>query len=283
MWVNPYFGKPGAMVALPAPDTGTAPPNRGDNAVTNLSGGTVVTRRLHVKRRYELGYSDLPAADSDLLLEFWNGSRGTGPWVYVDPTAQNVLGLDVAACGLRAQADHGWSASAGTLTRGATPPAGLNSGVLTWAGLAAAAILQPTFATTSAPVTVPGEPMTLSVWMQASAAVNVTLRPVAYDTAGVATLPGSPLTTANVTTTWQPFAVTVPAGSSAAMILPRIVLPGSGLPASLSVAAAQVEYNTTRSGWRRGQGSPRVVITESPGYETGIFGYATHRLTLAQV
>lgn len=283
MWVTPYLGRPGNMIALPPPDSGDAPPSRGDASTGLLSGGTAVFARLHAKRRFQLGYDMLTPDEADVLMNFYARGYGRGPWVYVDPTSLNVLGYDVASCGLRTQADHGWSATSGTLARlgGAPLP---TSGVLSWSGYSASATMQPTFDAFAAPVNVPAEAITASVWVKAPTSTTVSIVLVGYDTNG--TVAGTVTGSGTAGTAWSPISVSVGAGASAlassAYVLPRVQLPPTGLPATLQIAQAMVEYNAARSGWRRGQGSPRVIIPETPGYATPALGYSSHTLTLAE-
>jgi hypothetical protein len=292
----PYLGKPGAMRALPSP-TGpvTASPSRQDAAKTLLSGGTAVIGRLQTKKTYTLPYDHLDAAGADLLLGFYQRLFGTGPFVYVDPSVRNVLGLDVSTMGARSNAPIGWAASSGSVSRDtiAPPAAAATSGVLLWAGAAANATLQPgsaanTANTAAAPVYLPAEACTVSLYLLASSTVSVTLQLVGYNSAGAVT--GSTIaTTVTVgSAAWTPVAVSAAAGAAgvagSAFVLPRIKLGGTA-PATLSVAAAQLEYGPAATAWQPGFGSPRVLPPSSPGREVQQTQDITtnHTFTLAEV
>lgn len=275
----PYLGKPASMRVLPSPNGPvTATPSRGDTAHGLLSGGVGVTARLHPKKTYSLPYQFLDAASAAVLLGFYYRLYGLGPFVFVDPSAVNVLGLDTSTCGVRAQASPGWIQSSGTLTvdtATTAPPAGAAaSGVLKLAGAAAAATLQPgvaanTATVTAAPVYLPAEAVTVSLWIKASASASMSLQLCGYNTAGAVTVTSVAAAVA-ATTSWQRFTVTAAAGNgalaAAAFVLPRIVLGGSA-PASLYVAGPQLEYGDTVTGWLPGLGSPRVLPTATPGRE----------------
>jgi hypothetical protein len=171
----PYLGKPGAMQALPSPNGPIdSAPSRGDNPVTLLSGGQSVVRRLHQRRTYNLPFLSLEPGDADQILGFYQGLYGSGPYVFVDASVRNVLGLDVSTCGVRTQASAGWVKTSGTLTAsGAATSPVLGSGVLTWATPASGASLHPglvalTANTKAAPVYLPTEAVTVSMWLKCS-------------------------------------------------------------------------------------------------------------------
>lgn len=286
---TPYLGKPGAMLQLPAPRTLSAPPARGETVHTLLSGGTAVTKRLHAKKTFALDYSISTSTVADLLAGFYLGLYGNGPYVFVDLTVRNVLGLDVSTVGVRTQAALDWIQSTGTLARATGAPVG-GSGVLTWTSLAASATLQPglvanTANIAKAPAYLPGEPVTVSLYAKASSSVTASLQLTGYDTAG-AVLVTSAATSMSLTTSYQRFTVTIAAGAgafaSAFYVLPRIVL-GASVPTSVSIAAAQLEYGDVVSAWQPGNGAPRVVIQGGPGRDVNLFGYSDHTLSLAEI
>jgi hypothetical protein len=293
--VYPYLGVPGAMVQLPGPNGAMdAPLTRGDQVTTLLSGGVGVVRRLNPKRTYSLPYVSRPGTGlADTLLAFYRGLYTDGPFVYVDPSVSNVLSMDTSTCGLRSNASHGWVSSAGTLTvdTSTAAPAGVLTGVLKWASGTSSATLQPgvtanTAVTTKAPVYLPTEPVSVSVWVKASAAATLTLRAAGHDAGGstLATVQQS----ISVTTSWQRFQLSAGAGNStlagSVFVLPRLVMPSSSPPASVWIAGAQLEYADSASTFQPGMGSPRVLISATPGRGLDKFdGYSNHTLTLAEV
>jgi len=179
-----------------------------------------------------------------------------------------------------------------TLARASTGgPTGLQSGVLTWSSLAAAATLQPGAAAntadlTTAPVYVPGEAVTVSLYAKASGSSSGhSLQLVGYDAAG-AVLVTSSAASLSLTTSWQRFSATVAAGAgayaSAVYVLPRLLLGGS-VPTSVSIAGAQLEYADAVSSWQPGFGCPQVVITSSPGRGINAPGHRASTLVLGEV
>lgn len=288
----PYLGKPAAMTVLPSPNGDIdASSSRGDVPVSLIGGGQAVIRRLHPRKTFVLPFESLTPVDADLITGFYSGLYGSGPFVFVDASVRNVLGLDVSTCGVRTQASNGWVASSGTVTADTSqtsPVAG--SGVVKLAGAGTSASLQPgvtanTATIAKAPVYLPGEAVTVSLYAKASASAACSLQLAGYGTSGAVTVT-SLAASASVTTSWQRFTVTAAIGAgafaSAAFVLPRLMLPVTA-PANLWIAAAQVEYGDTVTAWQPGYGSPRVVITAPPGRTVPLYGYSTHTLTLGEV
>lgn len=287
-----YLGKAGNMKQLPIPRRGTErSASMGDAAHGLLSGGTAVVRNLNAKTLFTLPY-DVIDADSQVILGFYRGIYGIGPWRFVDPTVRNVLPLDASVCGARTQADDGWVPSTGSLAVATTgAPAGVDSAVITWSSLAAAATLQPgtvanTADVTTAPVYVPAEAVTVSLYAKANASSSGhSLQLVGYNAAGAATVTSS-TTAMALTTSFQRFSVTIAANAaayaSAIYVLPRIVLGGTA-PTSVSIAGAQVEYGDAVTTWQPGYGCPVVVIRETPGRTITAPGWRGHNLVLAEV
>lgn len=293
--VYPYLGVPGSMVQLPGPSGPVDfSPSRGDVLHTDLAGGVGVTRRLAAKRTFTLPYTSRPGTGTDdLLLGFYQGLHGDGPFVFVDPSVTNVLGLDVSTCGLRSNAALNLIQSTGTLTRSATGgPAGVQSGVVSWGSLAANATLGigtvvDVANMAAAPVYLPGEAVTVSMYLKASAATTATMRISGYDVNGNRQSLSSVSGSVSITTAWQRFSVSAAAGNStlASMyyVLPWLLL-GASVPTTVSVAGMQLEYATAASPWSPGAGSPRVLITSTPGRALDRFDdYSTHTLSLGEV
>lgn len=288
----PYLGTPGAMQQLQSPNGPLdAPPGRGEVVHTLINGGTSVTRRLHAKRTYTLPYTSLYTADADTVLAFYQGLYGEGPFVLIDPTKRNVLGLDTSTASVRVGSLVEWKPSTGTvITSTNTPPVGVPTGVLNWDGLAASATIMPgsvasTADTAHAPVYLPTEAHTISIYLSASTSATVTLQAAGCNAAGAVTVTSNTASAA-LTTSWQRFTVTVAKGAGAyaacAFLLPRILLGGT-VPSNVYLAGAQLEYGTAATAFQPGYGSPRVMFTQSPGYSAPVFGYADLSLTLAEV
>lgn len=289
---TPYLGRPGAMMQLPSPNGPiTAVPSFGDSARTLASGAVAVNRRLYEKKLFSLPYVGLDESAAGVLLGFYRRIFGSGPFVFVDPSVTNVLPLDVSTCGVRSQAPHGWSTSAGALTRTGIPPAEAPlSGVLRWVPAANATLTACTTAgvvqTLAAPVYLTSEAVTVSLYATAPVASTFTLILLGYTAAG--TVSSNVLTASMaVTTSWTRFTVTAPLAtsglSSTAFLVPQIVA-GSTVPSSVSIAAAQLEYADTASTWQVGAGTPRVLPTATPGRDVQqADGFPTdHTFTLTE-
>jgi hypothetical protein len=288
--VAPYLGKPGAVQALPSPNGPVdGPESLGDVTHALLGGGVAVTRRATPKRTWSLSYIATPDNGVDALLRaFYLGVFGTAPYVFVDPSVRNVLGLDVSCCGARSFAAPGWVAGSGTLTVDSSqtsPVAG--SAVLKWASPTGSTRLRPgkvagTADVKTAPVYLPGEPVTASVWAKASGA-GAEVRLDGFDASGALLASSSAV---SVPTTWTRLTVTLAAGSTtlgaSVFVLPTINATSSP-PSNLWIAGAQLEYAATASAWDLGFGSPRVAITAGPGRSSWMPGYSDSTLQLAEV
>lgn len=293
----PYLVVPGSLVQqLPGPNgTTTAVPSRAETLHTLLSGGMSKTQRPQSKRTYVLPYLARPGTGlSDLLTSFYEGLYdvvGTD-FVYVNPAVVNVLSLDASTMGKRAGAALEWVASSGSLvttTSQTAPVAG--SGVLQWTA-AASSNLEPGVAAAvanvaKAPVYLPGEPVTVSIYLKGSGTGSVTLVLAGFDATG-ATNSTSITAACSLTTSWQRFTVSAAAGAgglaSSVFVLPRVTTGASGFPATVYAANAQIEYASAASGWVRGYGSPRVIVSATPGWSADRFdGYTDHTLSLAEV
>jgi hypothetical protein len=287
---RPYLGQPGAMRRLPAPrGPVTAAPDRGETKTTLLSGNVAVSRGLNAKRSYSIPYEEMGADDADTILNFYRGVYGEGWFRLVDPSFRNMLGVDVSTFGVRSVAAIGWAASGGTLTKSTSPPPlAPDSGVAAWAATAGAKVTPGSLAgfadVKTAPVYLPLEPVTVSLWVKVSANSTLTLTLTPFDSAG-ATIAGGPTTSVAATAAqgWQRLVVTAAAGASALAagyyVLPALV---SSAAVTVSLAGGQVEYADVVSKFQVGGGCPRVTITDPPGREVPVIGFSSHTLLLAE-
>lgn len=294
--VYPYLGTPGAMQQLPGPNGQIERmTSRGETIHDLLSGGVAKSQLLHAKSTFSLPYISRPGIGlDDLLAAFYDGLfdvAGTD-FVFVDPSVRNVLGLDASSFGVRSAAPLDWIQSGGTLTRAIGAPAGcVASGVLQWSGLSASQTLQPGLVANvanvaKAPVYLPGVPCSVSLWVKASSSATMSLQLTGYDAAG-AVLVTSAATSVAATTSFQRFSVSIAAGAAAFAscfcVLPRLVLGGT-VPTTVSLAGAQLEYGDAVTVWQRGWGSPRVLLSASPGRSIpGVYGWSNHTLALSEV
>lgn len=290
--VYPYLGTPGSMTQLPGPSGGMVrEPINAPAAVANMAGGEAVVAPLKTRDRFTLNFTSRPSGGlADLLAMFRDGVFGRGPFVYVDPAFDNVLGLDVSTMGI-VDGSHGWATSGGTLAIDSTQTSPvLGSAVLNWAPTASGNVQPGTAANTGdvtvAPVVLPSESVTASLWVKASAAGSFTLRAAGQMSTGASgTTSAAVSTTVSVTTSWQQFSVPVAPGAYAATdlyVVPRLVAPASP-PVNVWIAGAQLEYSAAASTWQRGYRSPRVTVTGWPAWASDKWdGYATHTLVLSE-
>jgi hypothetical protein len=285
----PYLGMPGAMRALPSPRPGSTlgAPSMGDAVSTALSGTTKTFRNIYPRRTFSLNYTYLDACDAGLLLNFYEGLYGLGPFILVDSSRRNMLPVDVASCGKRSYASHGWTVSTSSLTRGSGPPEDVpDSGVLEWSSPSAGAIMQPgVTASTADPLTaapyLSPEFCTVSAWVKAATATTTALHLGGFDSDGafVASLSSS----VSVGASWRWVSVTAgpyeAALAGSVFVAPRIVA-ASGV--HLSVAGVQLEYADGPNPWQSGAGCPRVVFTSSPGRDLPLVARTDHTLVLAE-
>lgn len=290
----PYLVVPGsATLQLPGPSGGMVREAITGPSVTTLAnGGEAMVFPLNPSPdRITLPYTTLPNTGTVSLFRALRDGVFGRTFVYVDPSPDflNVLGVDVSTMGVRPGAPSGWVASGGSLAEVATGSPVTGSGVLAWT-TAASATLQPgtvanTADATRAPVYLPGEAVTVSLYAKASAAGSATLQLVGYNAAGAVV--GTPATAAMaLTTSMQRFTVSIAAGAagftSALYVLPRIVLTGTP-PATVSIAAAQLEYSASVSPWQMGARAPRVQISGVPSWAADKWdGYATTTLVLSE-
>jgi hypothetical protein len=280
------------MVALPSV-TGdiVVTESRGGTPTQLLSGGIGVVKRLNAKKSFTIPFDYLVPADASILRAFGLGLYGEGPFVFVDSSVRNHLGLDSSTCGLRSNASHGWVSSAGTLTvdTSTAAPTGVLTGVLKWASGTGSATLQPgsaanTADTKKAPVYLPTEAVSAAVWVKASSAKTLTLKIAGHDATGADL--ASVSQSISVTTSWQRVQLSAGAGNTtlagSAFILPRLVMPSSSPPATVWIAGAQLEYADGASDFEPGWGSPRVILPDNPSRTVPQFGYSSHSLVLSE-
>jgi hypothetical protein len=287
--LTPYLVTPSGPIALPVPDQGwDEPETLGETTHALLSGGTAVTRRANPKRSWSPTFTGLQSGEEALIRGLYLGVFGTGPFVLVIPSATNVLGLDVSSCGARSFAAPGWVAGSGTVTvdSSQTSPV-VGSAVLKWASPTGSTRLRPgkvagTADIRTAPVWLPSEPVTASVWAKASG-TGAQVRLDGFDVSGALLASSSAVA---VPTSWTELTVTLPAGDTtlgaSVFVLPTINATSSP-PSNVWISSAQLEYATTATQWQLGFGSPRVVITAPPGRNVPMLGYANVSLQLAEV
>jgi hypothetical protein len=289
-----YLGVPGAMRLLRvAQDAVTAPASRGEVQHDLISGGTAVTHRKDTRRTWGLAYPGCTPDTADLLVGFYAGVFGDGPFCFVDPAWRNALHVAVSTFGAPLQAISGWSASvsAQPLTYDTTVTAPVaTSGVMRWTGATNTAqvglgtwsgsVFTPD--TAKAPPYLPQQVTSISVYARSvSGTPSVSLRGQAVNGAGVVQNTQTATTTLS-SAAWTLLTVTVPAALNASYVLPNLLCNTS--TAVLQFACPLVQYGKSPPDtYVVGLGIPRVVIPQEFGGQYTVMFARDHGLTLAEI
>lgn len=277
-----YFGRPGALVALPWP--------RGDMDkqyerltfdFASGAGQHTIQSMTHGSRAHSLNWNALHIDNFILLSQYWEGSMGLGPWALIDPSVPNLLLPNQASAGNATYDLTGWkiddvtsasgtlfiSANAGgsafqhrtggqrsirwqfTVTPSTTPVLYLTTPYRNWYGI---------------PVK-DGLPYTFSAWARPDGSVDTSIQCAAkvawYGPTGslLSTSSGGDITM----TTWTKLSVTANAPAGAAFAVPRLVAIGStiNVGASIYVDELVFEQDSVANVWAPGTGSRAVEIT----------------------
>lgn len=299
-----YLGKPGNLVKLPPPSQGiTAPLTRAAVTHALTSGGTTTTKRRYAHRTYTLPWNNRDQDSVNLLLAFYLGSMGNGPFVYLDPGFRNLQDFDVSTMGAAYGSLVGWTATTGDsqpVYDGTLTPPFNGTGVLKWSSavnghyVTDGTVTSTTFTpnTVTRPYAVPylpDQPVLISTWARtvsgtasaAAAALGATAAGGAINVVLGAT------TTLN--TSWQQLYVPVPVGqagwSAAATpyVSAGVKCLGAGAP-QIWLAASQVEMGVALpSAWAVGVGTPRVTIQDPHNVTFQVWKRRTHGLVLTEV
>jgi hypothetical protein len=289
-----YLGVPGAMRLLRvAQDAVTVPAQRGEVQHDLISGGTAVTHRKDTRRAWQLAYPGCTPDTADLLVGFYAGVFGDGPFCFVDPAWRNALHVHASTFGAPLQAISAWSASvsAQPLTFDTTVIAPVaTSGVMRWTGATNTAqvglgawsgsVFVPD--TAKAPPYLPQQVTSISVYARSvSGTPSVSLRGQAVLAAG--TVVNTQTATATLSSAaWTLLAVTVPASLTASYVLPNLLCNTS--TSVLQFACPLVQYGKSPpDAYVVGLGVPRVVIPQGFAGQYTVMFARDHGLTLAEV
>lgn len=110
-----YFGRPGALVALPSPRRGLdATWVRQSTVKSTLGGGQVAMFAPGGRRTIKASWASLPYDTYAQLEEWYTGQRGPGPWVLLDTARRNHLSRNQASATSAELDASGWSVTAGS-------------------------------------------------------------------------------------------------------------------------------------------------------------------------
>lgn len=289
-----YLGLPGTMRLLrTAQDAVTVPSSRGEVQHDLISGGAAVTHRRDTRRSWGLAYPGCTPDTADLLVAFYAGVFGDGPFCFVDPAWRNALHVHASTFGAPLQAISAWAASvsAQPLTYDTTITAPVQtSGVMRWTGATNTAqvglgtwsgsVFVPD--TAKAPPYLPQQITSISVYARSvSGTPSVSLRGQAVLAAG--TVASTTTATATLSSAaWTLLTVTVPASLTATYVLPNLLCNTS--TSVLQFACPLVQYGKQPpDAYVVGLGIPRVVIPQGLGGQYTVLFARDHGLTLAEV
>lgn len=287
-----WLGKPGNMIQLPAPGIGYgAGHQRAETLHALIGGGVTVTKRLHAKRTWPINWARVQNRDLQVLLGFYRGAFGDGPFVFLDPADDNYLSLDSSLCGARNGAIGAWTVkSPETLVYDSTvtPPV-LPCGVLRWTGAGNGSTIAVAprdgsgnvIADTASSVPLVqalAQQLSIYAWT-ASGTVNAQLG--LSDGVAATSFSG----TVGLTTTPQRLAFNHAAGSFGVNLYALLVLKCLTASApNILVSAPQFEYGVAAaSQFAAGSNAPRVVITAPPGNSVDGLGASPFQLMISQI
>ena len=290
-----YLGTAGAMQRLRVPDDAVQGPlNRGEVAHTLLGGGTAMTRRAKTRRNYQVSFSGCTPDTAQILVGFYAGDFGDGPFMFVDPAWRNALSDQVSTFGARLQAVGGWTLSspgAQSLTYSTSiAPFETPSGTAVWAGAGNGSRLGMgtwngslfTPDTATAPPYLSDRTNPASVYIRtASSTASMSVRGLAVAADGTVASTTTTTLTAN-SSGWQRYTAVVPASLTAAYVILDILCNTASAP-NILLSCADVQYGVTvPQGWVGGLGIPRVVIA-AMGSQNALFVLRDHTLQLSEI
>lgn len=291
-----YLGNPAGpfgMQAIPAIFVGgsmsragagmSATFGRGTISQTLVGGGTTTQRLAKLKTAYQLAWNIRGPVDVDLLMSFFDGGQGGGPYCLVDPSQSNYLPPNVARMGAVLGAFPEWAPTAGTLASSTSAgPTGLLTGVAAWSGASSGSSLylglNNVIDGTWLPPIVPGLSHRFDIYakiLSGSASLAATFLAGTAGAAGTSISSGSAVA---LTSSWVQFtsreASTTSWTSSEDYAGLKLVVSSASTPVIL-LAAASFVYDTATNAsalptWVSGIGVPRCVIPDTASSPVGI-------------
>ncbi|MGW1679396.1 hypothetical protein [Saccharopolyspora sp. NPDC002376] len=275
-----YLGPLGGLVKIRPPRQGVETPvRRYGGAHTAITGATTVDVTGH-RARYAMKWRWLSQAEME-WFEAIHLRHIPGPLRLLLGYKRNRLSRSAGSLGYGVRDMAGVTLTAGSASRSPlwpadAPPAGAGLSWASWA-VGDSVRLDRTY-----PVPVlPGETITASVYVRASAANAVRLDLDHYGATGYAgTTTGTAVNlTAN---TWQRLTLTVTPAADVWAVSPAVTVTGQVTANdALVIAAAQVEASATVSAWSLGGGAPAVSVDQMPT-EAPRSGYTHTELTLVE-
>lgn len=298
-----WLGKPNAMQQLRMADSPyQSIATRSEATHQLISGGVAVTRIAKTKRSWVLPFSGMTEDTANLLVGFYSGAMGLGPYIFVDPAWRNKLSPNVSSMGAVLQAIDGWapSSGSGTLAWDGTDAAPfVESDVMTWTGAGngskivsgswSGATIVPR--TSEAPVYIPSFSIGGSIYLRtASSTANMSLQCIAV-TAGGSSSSGAATTATINSSGWTRFVNFAPTANTTMQYVVLQVQCNTASAPVIWASCADIQYGPTSvagmGAWVLGLGSPRVVLpgSQSGGFisTTRLLPYRDQGISLAEV
>lgn len=294
-----YIGTVGDMTLLVTPNGGIAMPmTRGGGLTQLIDGGNSAYAFSSVRRTHTYAWDNQNPDDAATVGAFWDGLRGPGPFILLDPAWRNFFTLDTSSFGKRFGVQTStWSVPSAATTNkasiadNAATPAFGRSGVallsvldggnsfafegdLTYSSGSprAAADVDTVGASGTAIPRIPGLAQCVSVYAKlnsGSVAASATLNAVSSSSTptalGSLTVRGTSGPVALSSSLWLPLVAPVTAAAGGTTYISAYLVlnngTGSGTCSALLSCASHELGTTTPRGWVQGYGAPRVNVS----------------------
>lgn len=267
--------------------------SRGTTTSTLLSGGVATQRKRYTKSAYPIQWRILGPADVELLMSFFDGGQGGGPYCLVDPSWQNYLPPNVARMGAVLGALPEWVPAVGALvTSTQAGPTGVLSGVADWTGASNGSVLwmglNNVIDGTWLPPILSGLSHRMAIYAKVLSGSATLTAAVPYGVGGSAPIGNATATAASVvlSSTWQEVSALVAAGfnwSTGDYLAMKLTVSSATTP-SILLSAPSMQYvaTTALSPWVSGVGVPRVLIVGDAPSPVGRPGMRDWTMTLQE-
>lgn len=273
-----YFGRPGSLVKLPWPRGDMdAPYERLTYDFTTGQGQHQVSSLASGSRLFTLSWDALHVDNFSLLSEYRIGVNGQGPWVLINPSAPNLMRINVAASTGVYNDTRQFKVASGNI---GTLSSNLNSSFihrtrgtrsLRWlfpSSPAGTSVLETTYAYRSwhGHPCVPGLSYVFSSWARPDGVVDSSIQMAMkiqwLNSSGGAISESSGGD--SVMTGWQRYSVVATAPAGAAYMRPTWVATGSTITAGGSIYLDEIvlEQDSVVNDWAPGTGIRPVEIVD---------------------
>lgn len=273
-----YFGAPGKLQTLPWPSGGLDKPYERQTFDFLTGSGLHQVSSLTVgSRQYNVNWATMHVDTFSLLDQYRTGANGPGPWVFIDPSAPNLLPTNVAAATAQISVSTDWftptvAAGQGSLASNKNPT--YLHRAAAWASLGwkfvsapdSVAILsaRPQFRNWFGHPVVPALPYAFSSWVTVDGVVEtnatVSMRLGWLDATGAQLSESAGTSTA--VTGWTRLSVIATAPAGAVYVEPRWRLDGTTMATggSLYIDEPILEQDSVLNTWAVGTGIRPVEI-----------------------